>query len=139
MPTAILPPCGPNLAHQWPALAKRLALRGLAGFTWGTYIPGTLGGSIYGNAGAHGGDIASQLILADILHPVLGKVQWTSKDFEYGYRSSILKRTDSKAIILSALLELSQSTREEVENCLETIYKRRVKNATSRLQPRFNL
>ena len=109
------------------SIGKRLALRGLAGFTWGTYIPGTLGGAIYGNAGAHGADIAGQLILADILHPVLGIVQWTSQQFEYGYRSSILKRTDSKAIILSAYLELSNSTREEVEDCLETIYKRRMK------------
>ena len=109
------------------SIGKRLALRGLAGFTWGTYIPGTLGGAIYGNAGAHGGDIASQLILADILHPVLGRVQWTSEQFEYGYRSSILKRTDNKAIILSASLELSHSTREEVEDCLETILNRRIK------------
>jgi len=109
------------------SIGKRLALRGLAGFAWGTYIPGTLGGAMYGNAGAHGSDIASQLILADILHPVFGKVQWTSAQFEYGYRSSILKRTDSLAVILSASLELSHSTREEVENCLETIYNRRIK------------
>ena len=108
-------------------IGKRLALRGLAGFTWGTYIPGTLGGAVYGNAGAHGSDIASQLILADILHPELGKVQWSVDDFEYGYRTSILKRTDSKAAILSASLALSHSTREEVESCLETIFNRRTK------------
>ncbi|MCD4672567.1 MAG: UDP-N-acetylmuramate dehydrogenase [Anaerolineaceae bacterium] len=109
------------------SIGKRLALRGLAGFAWGTYIPGTLGGAVYGNAGAHGGDIQSQLILADILHPELGKVQWTSEQFDYGYRSSILKREDSKAVILSVRLELSQSTRDEMETCLQTIYKRRVK------------
>lgn len=109
------------------SIGKRLALRGLSGFEWATYIPGTLGGAIYGNAGAHGGDMHSQIILADILHPQLGRVQWSSDDFVYAYRSSILKRTDSKAIILSASLRLSHSTREEVEKCLEGIYNRRLK------------
>ena len=109
------------------SIGKRLALRGLSGFEWGTYIPGTLGGAIYGNAGAHGGDIQNQLILADILHPELGKVQWSSEQFEYGYRSSILKRTNSQAVILSARLALSQSTQEGVEKCLQNIYERRVK------------
>lgn len=109
------------------SIGKRLALRGLSGFEWGTYIPGTLGGAIYGNAGAHGGDIQNQLILADILHPELGKVQWNNDQFEYGYRSSILKRTDSPAVILSARLALNYGTREGVEKCLQTIYDRRVK------------
>ena len=108
-------------------IGKRLALRGLSGFAWATYIPGTLGGAVYGNAGAHGSEIACKLILADILHPVLGKVQWTAKDFDYGYRSSVLKRSNSKAVILAASLALSHSSREKVEKRLETIINRRKK------------
>ena len=42
--------------------------QGLSGFEWAAGIPGTLGGAVYGNAGAHGQEISQNLILAEILH-----------------------------------------------------------------------
>jgi len=106
-------------------IGKRLALRGLSGFAWATYIPGTIGGAVYGNAGAHGGDIARKLILADILHPEYGRVQWTAEDFDYGYRSSIIKCSDCKAVVLTVCLALKHSTPEKVEARLQKILERR--------------
>jgi UDP-N-acetylmuramate dehydrogenase len=49
-------------------LARQAATRGLAGLEWATGIPGTVGGAIVGNAGAHGRDMGGNLMVAEILH-----------------------------------------------------------------------
>jgi UDP-N-acetylmuramate dehydrogenase len=49
-------------------LARQAATRGLTGLEWATGIPGTVGGAIVGNAGAHGNDMSSSLMVAEILH-----------------------------------------------------------------------
>ena len=42
------------------ALVKRCTAAGLAGLEFGISIPGSLGGAIWANAGAHGGEIATR-------------------------------------------------------------------------------
>ena len=100
-------------------IARSVALRGLSGLEWATAIPGTLGGAIYGNAGAHGQDMAHTLILAEILHRERGRETWPCEHFAYGYRTSILKAHPGEAVILSALLRLQRSTRESVQAQIE--------------------
>lgn len=101
------------------AMARQLALRGLSGLEWSAAIPGTVGGAVYGNAGAFGSDIRSCLLLAEILHPKLGKVSWPVEQFDYAYRSSILKRECSCAVILAAKFQLAQSTPTEVKSRID--------------------
>jgi UDP-N-acetylmuramate dehydrogenase len=96
------------------SISHQVALRGLSGLEWAASVPGTLGGAVYGNAGAFGSDMNSSLILAEILQPS-GKITWTSEEMEYGYRTSRLKRNHEPAIILAAKLQLSQSTIEDVQ------------------------
>ncbi|MDT8899335.1 UDP-N-acetylmuramate dehydrogenase [Thermanaerothrix sp. 4228-RoL] len=96
-------------------IARTVARHGLSGLEWAATIPGTLGGAIYGNAGAHGQDMAGTLILAEILHRERGKETWTCERLAYGYRTSALKREPGKAVILSGLLKLNRSTREAVQ------------------------
>src|SRR5258708_1193140 len=50
-------------------LARQTMSRGLAGFEWAVSVPGTLGGAIVNNAGAHGGDMASCLVSAEVAFP----------------------------------------------------------------------
>src|SRR5688572_11640178 len=45
-------------------LANRCAAKGLSGLEWAATVPGTIGGAVYGNAGAFGGDVAGSLIWA---------------------------------------------------------------------------
>lgn len=106
-------------------IARQVALRGLSGLEWGATIPGTLGGAVYGNAGAHGGDLAGNLVLAEILHPQWGKVEWTVEQMEYAYRSSVLKRQPGKAVILAARLKLGQDTSQAVQSRMEEFSTRR--------------
>ena len=107
-------------------LARQAAQRGLAGLEWASGIPGTLGGAVVGNAGAHGGDIAGNLLLAEILHRHgVGQVhreEWPQARFEFGYRSSLLKRRSlrnalrtTREIVLSAGLRLEWSSAEAVQ------------------------
>ena len=94
-------------------LANRCASKGLAGLEWAATVPGTIGGAVYGNAGAFGGDMAGNLISAELLTEN-GKETLTVDQFGYGYRTSVLKRGELKAIVLSAELSLKNSTKDDV-------------------------
>jgi len=94
-------------------LANRCASKGFAGLEWAATVPGTIGGAVYGNAGAFGGDMAGNLLNAELLTEN-GREEFTVEQMGYGYRTSILKCGELKAIVLSAEFALKNSTKEEV-------------------------
>jgi len=94
-------------------LARRAASHGFSGLEWAAAVPGTLGGAIYGNAGAFGGDMAGSLIQAGMLTDS-GRETWPVEKMEYGYRTSILKQQTLKFAVLWADLRLEHSTKEAV-------------------------
>ena len=115
-------------------LARLTASKGLAGLEWAAGIPGTLGGAVVGNAGAHGSDMAATLQMAEILHHHnLGEVfeihreQWMVGDFSFAYRSSVLKNKAEKSVVLSAWLTLQQSTVQTVQARIDelTLYRKK--------------
>jgi UDP-N-acetylmuramate dehydrogenase len=99
-------------------LANRCASKGFSGLEWAATVPGTIGGAVYGNAGAFGGDMAANLISAELLTED-GREKYTVDQMGYGYRTSVLKRGELNAIVLSAELRLNNSTKEEVTVKLE--------------------
>ena len=107
-------------------IARQAAQRGLAGLEWAAGIPGTVGGAVFGNAGAHGGDMAGNLVLAEILHlsggeplPEPRREEWPLERLGLQYRSSWLKRSPEKAVVLSAHLKLERSTPQAVQTSLD--------------------
>jgi UDP-N-acetylmuramate dehydrogenase len=94
-------------------LANRCASKGLAGLEWAATVPGTVGGAVYGNAGAFGGDMAGNLVWAELLTEK-GRERFTVGQMGYGYRTSVLKRGEMKAIVLLVELSLKNSTKEDV-------------------------
>jgi UDP-N-acetylmuramate dehydrogenase len=94
-------------------LANRCASKGFGSLEWGATVPGTIGGAVYGNAGAFGGDMSMNLISTELL-TMNGRETYTVEQMGYAYRSSVLKRHEIKAIVLSAILKLKNSTKEEV-------------------------
>jgi len=114
-PITVLAESGANLG----SVARQVALRGLSGLEWAATIPGSVGGAVYGNAGAHGGDMAGNLVLAEILHRNQGKQTWTVEQMAYSYRSSALKRNPGQAIILDARMQLTPSTVQAVQERMD--------------------
>ncbi len=105
-------------------LANRAATKGLSGLEWAATVPGTVGGAIYGNAGAFGGDTAGSLVWAEVLTGS-GREKWPVEKFEYGYRRSALKSGGRKAAVLSAELRLNNATKEEVAVKIEQFSRQR--------------
>jgi len=99
-------------------LANRCAAKGFAGLEWAATVPGTIGGAVYGNAGAFGGDMAGNLIWAELLTEN-GREKFTPEQMDYGYRTSLLKRGELDAIVLCAELKLQNSTKEAVSTTIE--------------------
>lgn len=80
---------------------------GLTGFETLAGIPGSIGGALYGNAGAYGKCIGDLLVAADVLDPSNGEIRRVDASFfEFGYRTSALKR--KPGIVLRATFRLSQ-------------------------------
>ncbi len=102
---------GANLS----SMARQAGLRNLSGMEWATTVPGSVGGAVYGNAGAFGSNTAASLKVAEILHPTEGKQEWPVEKLEYGYRTSWLKRNPGKVVILAARFELSPGQPEAIQ------------------------
>ena len=100
-------------------VARKVSARGYTGFEWAAGIPGTVGGAVYGNAGAHGWEVADNLIMATILHPIEGKKQMSSSQMGFAYRSSFLKKQQEKSVILSASFHIEESTVSETKALLK--------------------
>jgi UDP-N-acetylmuramate dehydrogenase len=100
-------------------VARKVSSRGLSGLEWASGIPGTVGGAVFGNSGAHGSDVAGSLLVAEILHQASGRTHWTTEQFGYAYRSSVLKRDAVEAVILSARFRLTPSTTEATQSLMD--------------------
>ncbi len=100
-------------------IAQRAARLGLAGFEWAASVPGSLGGAIYGNAGAFGGDMAGNLLSVELFHRQHGLQTWPVSKLEYSYRSSLLKREHPPVLLLSAELALKHGTQAEIQDKME--------------------
>lgn len=95
-------------------LARKAADMELSGLEWACGIPGTVGGAVYGNAGAHGSDMQSNLESASILHPDGHIEDWPCSRLQYGYRTSIIKSSGLPVYLLSAKLRLIKADRESI-------------------------
>ena len=84
-----------------PGMANRLARQGWSGLEWAIGVPGTLGGAVVGNAGAHGGSIADNLVAVTILDANGVTRRLPKTDCAFAYRASRFKR-DPREVVLSA-------------------------------------
>ena len=80
--------------------------KGLAGFEWAIGIPGTMGGSVRGNAGCFGSETKDVLETARIFDAEKLETRDLTRDqCQFGYRDSIFKK-NPRLIVLSATLRL---------------------------------
>lgn len=105
-------------------LANFAAKHGLTGLEFCGGIPGTVGGAIYMNAGAHNSDISNVLVDAEVLLEDGQIINWGVEKFSFNYRTSILQ--EKKAIVLSANLKLHKGDRKKIASDMALFKQRRV-------------
>ncbi len=98
-------------------LASKNSLKGIE---WAGGLPGTIGGAVFGNAGAFGGemkDIVVEVKSLDIRNPEK-IVSRDNRECGFGYRTSIFKNIRNE-IILSIELRLQPGESEEIEKAIK--------------------
>ncbi|AKO93921.1 UDP-N-acetylmuramate dehydrogenase [Priestia filamentosa] len=95
------------------ALATQLSRKGLTGLEFAAGIPGSVGGAVYMNAGAHGSDMSKILEKALVLFED-GTIEWlTNDELQFSYRHSILQN-ERPGICIEAVLSLEEGNREAI-------------------------
>ncbi len=105
-------------------LAKQLMNAGLSGFEFASGIPGSLGGGLFMNAGAYGGE------LKDIVKGVLAVSPdgscarlFTNEEMQFGYRHSVLQKNGYIAV--AAILKLTKDEPEKIAERMRELAQKR--------------
>lgn len=112
-------------AYGMIKLAVMSGKQGLTGLEFAGGIPGTVGGAVYMNAGAHGSDMSSVLKSVEVLLNTGELVQLQVDELKFTYRHSILH--DLQAIVTEAIFELSYGDRKEIAAAMATYKDRRLR------------
>ncbi len=92
----------------------RVALyHSLSGFEFACGIPGSIGGAVFMNAGAYGGEIAHLLVSAQLLTPEGEVFTVEARDMKFGYRRSMVQ--ESGAVVISAKFALKPGVFEVIK------------------------
>jgi UDP-N-acetylmuramate dehydrogenase len=99
--------------HSIVSLATMMSKKGYSGLEFASGIPGSVGGAVYMNAGAHGSDLSKILIRARILFED-GSIEWINNEgMEFSYRTSVLQKK-RPGIVLEAVLQLQHGEKEKI-------------------------
>jgi UDP-N-acetylmuramate dehydrogenase len=86
-------------------LVKRATAAGLTGLEWGIAVPGTVGGAVWANAGAHGGEMGDCVVGVDAWDPATGELlHLANGECAFGYRESRFKH--ESLVVIGATLAL---------------------------------
>nr|WP_295971546.1 UDP-N-acetylmuramate dehydrogenase [uncultured Bacillus sp.] len=100
------------------SLAVSAGKQGLSGLEFASGIPGSVGGAVYMNAGAHGSDISKVLTEAHILFED-GAFEWLSnEEMEFAYRTSLLQKK-RPGIVVEAKFQLTPGNRDEIVSVMQ--------------------
>ncbi|MBO5322357.1 MAG: UDP-N-acetylmuramate dehydrogenase [Clostridia bacterium] len=105
------------------ALCVAVANEGLSGLEFAYGIPGTVGGALYMNAGAYGGEIKDVVISADFVSSCGETGTTTKENMNLGYRTSCFK-TDSN-IITKVTFKLTKGDKAEIWDKMNTLMGKR--------------
>ena len=98
-------------------LANELSNKGYTGIEWATGIPGTIGGAIYGNAGAYKSSMSEILVDVTLLDNE-NIITLKNEELEFSYRDSLLKHRKN-LIVLSCNIKLEKGNTEEIKRTIE--------------------
>jgi len=104
-------------------LAVFAAGQNLSGLEFAHGIPGTVGGGVYMNAGAYGGEIKDVCESVDVMHFDGTLTTIPAEDMEFSYRHSRLEHDGG--IVVSAVFKLSQRPEAEIRLQMQEFLKKR--------------
>ncbi|HEX9096508.1 MAG TPA: UDP-N-acetylmuramate dehydrogenase [Candidatus Dormibacteraeota bacterium] len=108
-----------------PKLAAETARAGRAGLEFAAGVPGSVGGSVVGNAGAFGGEIKDRLLRAAVIDPEGQRHIMTAAECAFAYRDSVFKRSRQRWVITSATFATTSEAPAAVRARLLEVQKHR--------------
>ena len=96
------------------ATTKVACFHSLTGFEFAAGIPGSIGGAVFMNAGAYGGEIAHILVSAQVLTKDGDIRTIDARDMRFGYRRSVLQETGE--VVISAKFNLKPGDYEQIKH-----------------------
>jgi UDP-N-acetylmuramate dehydrogenase len=113
--------CDSGLAMARAATLCRAA--GLSGLEFGLAIPGTIGGAVWANAGAHETDVRHVLVAASVMRAVGDEVALDADGLRLAYRDSLLKHAspDQPDVVTWAAFGLAPAPPAEIDVRLDEI------------------
>ena len=110
------------------ALATLAAKRALSGLEFAYGIPGSVGGAVFMNAGAYGGEMSDVTVYSDYYDPETDTFgRFLGDEQGFSYRKSVYS-SNEKLIILGAAFKLKEGNEEEIRSLMnENMRKRREK------------
>jgi UDP-N-acetylmuramate dehydrogenase len=94
---------------------------GLSGLEFGLAIPGTVGGAVWANAGAHDADVAAVLESADVLLADGTEARLPAAELGLGYRDSRFKHAAGGDLVLAAAFRLTPAPEATIKERLDDI------------------
>ncbi len=104
-------------------LCKFALQESLTGLEFASGIPGTVGGGIYMNAGAYGGELKDVLFSCRFIDETGEIVTLTNKELLLGYRTSIFK--EKNWVIIDAIFELKKGCYDDIKNKMSELIEMR--------------
>lgn len=110
--------------------AQYSAQRGYSGMEWGIAVPGTVGGGVVNNAGAHSSDVSRSLVSATVVDPAGVCEVVPAGDLAYRYRQSALKTpytTQSRLVVTGCTFRLEPGAPEDALARIEELRRHRLR------------
>ena len=106
------------------SLAKYILSESLTGFEFASGIPGSLGGAVFMNAGAYGGEMKDVLVSVRAVSPDGRQVrEFSAGELALGYRRSAL--AENGYIVTEAVLQLASGNPEEIASRMRELAEKR--------------
>jgi UDP-N-acetylmuramate dehydrogenase len=114
-----------SAGYLMPKLAADAAKAGRTGLEFGAGVPGTVGGSVVGNAGAFGREVKDGLICAEAIDPQGRLHTLSAAECRFAYRDSILKSEKPGWVVRSATFDTGEDDPSRIRERIKEVQRHR--------------
>lgn len=107
------------------AVAAEALRQGLTGLAFASGIPGSVGGGVFMNAGAYGGELKDVISRVTALTPAGEKKTYRTEELDFSYRHSIFAAEAAGEIVLSADFSLKEGDPDRIRETMQVLNARR--------------